>query len=162
MKRFFVLVISVAAIGFLFSFGSSNSSSFSKWMVGQKVSIKDLLGEESESDWYLINLWAVYDAASRDENVRFSTVIQKLNANNHSIKSISVSMDKYESIFEEVIKQDGLNFSEIRREPDGFRSKFAKAMKLNSKFGSFLIDGNGKIVAKKIVPEELEASFSAE
>ena len=65
-------------------------------------------------------------------------------------------MDEYESIFEEVVKQDNLNFSEVLRESEGFHSKLAKDLKLNNKFGSFLINGQGKLIEKDLTPTELE------
>ena len=65
-------------------------------------------------------------------------------------------MDRFPAVFEEVVKQDGLNFSEVALEADGFQSKLAKELKLNNQFGNFLVDEQGKIIAKDFTPEELE------
>lgn len=108
----------------------------------------------------LVNFWAAYDAASRDENIRFSMVTQKYDekvmARNLRLKSMSVSMDRFPMVFEEVTKQDGLNFTEVTLVTDGFQSKLAKDLKLNNRFGNFLIDDEGKIIAKDFTPEEFE------
>jgi glutathione peroxidase-family protein len=143
----------------LFSFVSFNSQSVSRLLVGQKFPEMELL-EENNGELILINFWAAYDAASRDENVQFSSLMKKIKGSKPSFKSISVSMDKYESIFEEVVKQDNLDFSEIKREPKGFESKLAKDLKLNKNFGNFLVNSQGRIIAKDLSPDELQQILS--
>ena len=159
MKKIYSFIISFIVIGVLFSFSSFKSVFVSRLMVGQQVLTTDLLGEnEGELVW--INFWAVYDAASRNENVRFSSVIKKMEEKSltekHSFRSVSISMDRFESIFEEVVKQDDLNFSQIMRESEGFQSEFAKRLKLNNRFGNFLLNAQGKLIAKDLTPDELE------
>jgi hypothetical protein len=155
MRRIYSFVISLVVIVMLFSFVSFNSQSFSGLMVGQKFPEIELL-ENSDRNLTLINFWAAYDAASRDENVQFSALVKKIKDSESSFKSISVSMDKYESIFEEVIKQDNLDFSEIMREPEGFESKLARDLKLDKHFGNFLVNHQGRIIAKNLTPDELQ------
>ncbi len=159
MKKIYSFIISLMVIGVSFFFSSFNSTSVSRLMVGQQVPLMDL-PIDTESGYVWINFWAAYDAASRDENVQFSSVLKKLEEKslpkNQSFKSISISMDKFESIFEEVVKQDNLNFSQVMRESEGFQSGFAKKLKLNNRFGNFLLDAQGKLIAKDLSPAELE------
>ncbi|MCQ2207527.1 MAG: thioredoxin family protein [Paludibacteraceae bacterium] len=108
-----------------------------------------------ENHYVLINFWASYDAASREENIRFSEVLKKYDCEALGLSSVSVSLDDYDSLFNEVVKNDNLQFSRIYREKKGFSSELAKEFKLNHKFGNFLIDQNGKIIEKNITPEDL-------
>jgi len=161
MKKGYAFIISFTVIVAFFSFSSLNPApaSVSRLMVGQQIPVTDFLEKNSE-ELVWINFWAAYDAASRNENVQFSVVIKRVGENSpekkQSFKSISISMDRFESIFEEVVKQDNLYFSQVLREPNGFQSEFAKKLKLNNRFGNFLLDAQGKLIAKDLTPEELE------
>jgi len=160
MKKIYFFIISFAVTGALFSFSSFNSASI---MVGQKISAFDLPAVDKE-ELIWINFWAVYDAASRNENAQFSYVIKKMEEKSSekalSLKSVSISMDKFDSVFEEALKQDNLSFFQVIREPEGFKSKIAKELKLNNRFGNFLFDAQGRLVAKNLTPEELELVIS--
>ena len=162
MKKVYAFII-FGVIVVLFSFTSFSSVSVSRLMVGQQIPVTDLLGENKEKLVW-INFWAAYDAASRNENVRFSFVIKKMEekslTKNQLLKSISISMDRFESVFEEVVKQDNLSFSQVKRESEGFQSKFAKELKLNNRFGNFLLDAQEKLIAKDLTPDELEKVLS--
>jgi len=131
-------------------------------MVGQQIPVGLL--EENKGKLVWINFWAAYDAASRNENVQFSSVIKRMEekfvTKEQPFQSISVSMDRFESVFEEVVKQDNLSFSQVVREAEGFQSKFAKGLKLNNRFGNFLLDAQGKLIAKDLSPDELERMLS--
>jgi thiol-disulfide isomerase/thioredoxin len=135
MKKGYAFIISLAVIAAFFSFSSLNINSVSRLMIGQQIPVTDFFNDfpdETGKGLVWINFWASYDAASRDENVRFSAVVKRVgesySTKNQSFKSISISMDKFEGIFEEVVRQDNLNFSQIHREPEGFQSEFAKKL----------------------------------
>ena len=162
MKKVYAFITSFTVIAALFSFSSFNSVPDSKLMAGQQIPVDLLVENRGKLVW--INFWAAYDAASRNENVRFSSVIkrmeEKILTNDQPFQSISISMDKFESVFEEVVKQDNLSFSQVMREAEGFQSKFAKGLKLNNRFGNFLLDAQGKLIAKDLTPDELEKMLS--
>ena len=162
MKKVYAFITSFTVIAALFSFSSFNSVSVSRLMVGQQISVDLLAENKGKLVW--VNFWAAYDAASRNENVQFSSVVKRVEekflTNGQPFKSISVSMDRFESVFEEVVKQDNLSFSQVMREAEGFQSKFAKEMKLNKRFGNFLLDAQGKLIAKDLTPDELEKMLS--
>lgn len=158
MNRFYSIVIALAIVGVSLSFVTFGPATENGLRIGEKVTNKKCVPNAEK--YAFVNFWAAYDAESREENVRFSEVIKRFEAcsNNkgESIKSVSVSMDTYESIFEEIVKKDGLSFSDIYREADGFDSQMAKDFKLGSQFGNFLIDAQGQLVAKNITPDEFE------
>ena len=162
MKKVYAFILSSIVIVVLFSFTSFNSLSVSRLMVGQQIPVGLL--EENKGKLVWINFWAAYDAASRNENVQFSSVIKRMEekfvTKEQPFQSISVSMDRFESVFEEVVKQDNLSFSQVVREAEGFQSNFAKGLKLNNRFGNFLLDAQGKLIAKDLSPDELERMLS--
>ncbi|MBO4807359.1 MAG: thioredoxin family protein [Paludibacteraceae bacterium] len=159
MRRFNYFAISSVVAVTLLSFISIGSVKPSELFVGQAFPQTEI-AEPHKGELVLVNFWAAYDAASRDKNVRLSMVVKKFDekamAGSSRLKSISISMDRFPVVFEEVVKQDGLNFSEVALEADGFQSKLAKDLKLNNQFGNFLVDEQGKIIAKDFTPEELE------
>ena len=158
MKKVYAFITSFIVIAALFSFTSFNSASVSRLMPGQQIPVDLLAENKGKLVW--ISFWAAYDATSRNENVQFSSVIKRMEekfiTKDQPFRSISISMDRFESIFEEVVKQDNLYFSQVLREPNGFQSEFAKKLKLNNRFGNFLLDAQGKLIAKDLTPEELE------
>ncbi|HOI27141.1 MAG TPA: thioredoxin-like domain-containing protein [Paludibacteraceae bacterium] len=159
MRRFYTFIIFSSVVGILLSFISFDSTTSSKLLVGDKFPKTELLGD-NKGNLVLVNFWAAYDAESRDENVQFSSIAEKYDEKTteegQRLRSMSVSMDRFEKVFEEVVKQDGLRFSKVSIETEGFHSKLAKDLKLNNRFGNFLIDDQGKIIAKDFTPEELK------
>ncbi|MCK9156025.1 MAG: hypothetical protein M0P12_07920 [Paludibacteraceae bacterium] len=159
MRRFYTFIIFSSVVGILLSFISFDSTTSSKLLVGDKFPKTELLGD-NKGNLVLVNFWAAYDAESRDENVQFSSIAEKYDEKTteegQRLRSMSVSMDRFEKVFEEVVKQDGLRFSKVSIETEGFHSKLAKDLKLNNRFGNFLIDNQGKIIAKDFTPEELK------
>lgn len=159
MRRFYTFIIFSSVVGILLSFISFDSTTSSKLLVGDKFPKTELLGD-NKGNLVLVNFWAAYDAESRDENVQFSSIAEKYDEKTteegQRLRSMSVSMDRFEKVFEEVVKQDGLRFSKVSIETEGFHSKLAKDLKWNNRFGNFLIDDQGKIIAKDFTPEELK------
>jgi thiol-disulfide isomerase/thioredoxin len=159
MRRFYTFIIFSSVVGILLSFISFDSTTSSKLLVGDKFPKTELLGD-NKGNLVLVNFWAAYDAESRDENVQFSSIAEKYDEKTteegQRLRSMSVSMDRFEKVFEEVVKQDGLRFSKVSIETEGCHSKLAKDLKWNNLFGNFLIDDQGKIIAKDFTPEELK------
>jgi thiol-disulfide isomerase/thioredoxin len=101
----------------------------------------------------LINFWASYHANSRIENIKFANLMK----NNNGFVVISVSLDAYQSVFEETVKRDGLSCVQNIHATNGFDSKLANKYKLGNDFGNLLLDAKGKVLAKNLTPDELKA-----
>lgn len=101
----------------------------------------------------LINFWASYDANSRIENIKFANLMK----NNNGFVVISVSLDSYQSVFEETVKRDGLSFVQNIHATNGFDSKLANTYKLGNDFGNLLLDAKGEVLAKNLTADELKA-----
>jgi hypothetical protein len=101
----------------------------------------------------LVNFWAAYDAASRIRNIRLCRRADSLDSTR--IVLLSISMDENASVFAETLKTDGLKadrqwFAGPQR--DLLRKKYGLK---NNRFGNFLIDDRGIIVATDLTPEQL-------
>ena len=111
---------------------------------------------DMKGQYVLLSFWASYDASSRMQNVLLNNSLQNIH---QDIKMVSVSFDEYSSVFQETVKQDGLNATCFRDEK-GTDSSVYKKYRLNKGFTNYLLDGNGIIVAKNLTSAELAAYFN--
>lgn len=105
---------------------------------------------EVKDKYTLISFWTSYDINSRIENVRLHEVAKK-----NDLEIISISFDKYESIFNEVSKKDNTNGENSFCVTDGNKSKVYKTYKIDRGNKNFLINKEGKIIARNISHKEV-------
>ena len=117
---------------------------------GQSVSLKSLKGK-----YVLLSFWASYDAKSRLLNTSLSNAVQE--AGISSVKMVSVSFDKYKSVFDETIRKDQIVDDFCFVETKGEKSGLFKKYNLNRGFSNYLLDENGIIIAKNISAAELSS-----
>jgi peroxiredoxin len=103
--------------------------------------------------YVLISFWAGYDATSRANNASLSYAVSKSKA--QGVEMVSVSFDKYNSIFEETIRKDEIVTPNCFVDTKGEASAIFKDYKLKNGFGNYLLDGNGIIIAKNISAAQL-------
>jgi hypothetical protein len=102
----------------------------------------------------LLQFWAVYDAASRANNVSLANCVAKTAGEN--IRMVSVAFDEKVSIFEETVKIDRLPPStQLFHIPAGKKSDVFKDYHLEKGFRNMLIDPQGVILAVNISSEDL-------
>lgn len=117
-----------------------------------------VLGKEKQSlslqapkgNYILLSFWASYDATSRTRNARLHHVV----SNDARVEMISISFDRYPSVFRTVVKQDGIT-DNVYQEMEGEDSEIFKSYDLKHGFTNCLIDDRGVIVAKNVNPSEL-------
>ncbi len=69
----------------------------------------------------------------------------------------SISFDRYRSLFDAAVRQDGIQGSGCYLEIDGENSDDFKVYDLKSGFKNYLIDSKGVIIAKNVTAAELSA-----
>lgn len=116
----------------------------------QSLSLNDLKGK-----YVLLSFWASYDAQSRLHNTMLSNAVQSVDAPN--VKMVSVSFDKYQSVFMETVRKDQIVDPLCFVETKGEKSNLYKKYNLNRGFSNYLLDENGIIIAKDISAAELSS-----
>lgn len=120
---------------------------------GQPLSLKNLKG-----GYVLLSFWASYDAASRVQNVKLSRAVAQMP---ERVKMVSVSFDKYRSVFAETIKNDGIDPTTQFVELAGEESPLFKQYRLKRGFKNYLLNPDGVIIAKDVQAHQL-AGYIAE
>lgn len=113
----------------------------------QPLSLQNLKGE-----YVLLSFWATYDAPSRAQNVQLSRVAAQMPG---QVKMVSVSFDKYRSVFNETIRQDGIDPTVSFLESAGEKSPLFKQYRLKRGFRNYLLNPEGVIIAKDVRADEL-------
>lgn len=109
--------------------------------------LSDLHGQ-----YVLLNFWASYDAQSRAENILLNNCLRSQDS---PIKMVSISFDKYQSVFRETVRKDQIVASVCYNELSGNQSPLFDTYRLSRGFCNYLIDANGVIIAKNISATEL-------
>ena len=101
--------------------------------------------------YVLLSFWASYDASSRAQNAALSHLLK----NQDQVKMISISFDRYRSVFNAAVRQDQIDTASCHLEMEGENSKIFKSYGLESGFRNFLLNSEGVIVAKIVSASEL-------
>lgn len=154
---FFVVLV----MGSVVSLSFRNKSTLTeKLALGEKVPELVLCNESqplnlraAEGGYLLLSFWASYDAVSRERNAMLNHAIQ----GKARVDMISISFDRYRSVFDAAVRQDGIQGSGCYLEIDGENSDAFKVYDLKSGFKNYLIDSKGVIIAKNVTAAELSA-----
>ena len=107
--------------------------------------------------YVLLSFWASYDADSRMMN---ATLCHALRMSSADVAMISVSFDKYRSIFEETVRRDRINAQTCFVDTKGETSRIYKRYRLEEGFTNYLLDSEGTIVAKNLSASQLSSLLS--
>ena len=154
VKWFFVVLVFSSLISL--SFDKRNTPT-EKLSIGAQAP-ELVLGKQKQplslqapkGNYILLSFWASYDATSRTRNARLHHVV----SDDARVKMISISFDRYPSVFRTAVRQDGLS-ENVYQEMDGEGSEIFKSYDLKHGFINCLIDDRGVIVAKNVSPSEL-------
>ncbi|MCL1944102.1 MAG: TlpA family protein disulfide reductase [Candidatus Azobacteroides sp.] len=157
LKYVFVGVLLLFFISFTGEQTARSSEGLFEGNKAPEISVDDLSGKlnlkDFEGRYVLVNFWAAYDARSRENNVSLWNEVKKINKK--EVAMVSVSFDKFESVFEETVKIDGIDQTTQFYEAKGENSELFKKYQLQKGFTSYLLDKSGKILAKGVHAENL-------
>ena len=105
--------------------------------------------------YVLVSFWAGYDAPSRMANVALSNALRRADGGQQQIEMVSVSFDEYRSVFEETVREDGIQAVACFQEAKGADSRIYGKYRLERGFTTYLLDERGVIVAHGLTPAEL-------
>jgi thiol-disulfide isomerase/thioredoxin len=159
--------ISLLVMMALFSF-TSNQQNDTKVTNQSSDNSSELLKKAIKSNkgqLVLISFWASYDASSRIENIKCANLMKTFQNEKYNdaigFSVISVSLDRFNSVFHETIKRDGLQSLTNIFVNNGLESNLAKNYKLDAKFGNLLLDANGRVIGRNLSSEELRKTLEA-
>ncbi|KLT66920.1 TlpA disulfide reductase family protein [Pedobacter sp. BMA] len=113
------------------------------------ISLSDYKGK-----FILVDFWASWCQPCRQENPNVVKVYQKFKDKNFDVLGVSLDTDK--AAWLGAIKADGLTWSHVSELKD-FNGETVKKYQVQAIPASFLIDPAGKIVAKNLRGDELDA-----
>ncbi len=117
-----------------------------KNLEGKKIELSDYTGS-----YVLVDFWASWCLACRAENPKLVELYAKLQSKGFEI--LSISRDEEEEAYQKALAKDELTWTQVW-DRDG---SLAKLYLVSSLPANFLLDPKGKIMAKNVTADQLDA-----
>ena len=122
--------------------------------TGRAVKLSDYRGH-----YVLVDFWASWCKPCRAENPNLLKAYNKYKNKNFTILGVSLDDEEGRRAWLGAVKQDGLPWTQVS-ELKGFKSKAAVLYGVSAIPTNFLIDPNGKIIARNLRGEELDKKLA--
>ncbi len=150
VKWFFVVLIISSLLSLSFSKESSVTERLTLGETAPELvfcnEAQPLNLRTADGNYTLLSFWASYDAASRERNATLSHAVES----DARVKMISVSFDRYRSVFDAAIRQDKIDATACFLETEGKGSDIFKQYGLKRGFENYLVGRKGKIGAQNM------------
>lgn len=122
--------------------------------TGKPVSLSSFKGK-----YVLVDFWASWCPPCRQENPNVVKIYNQYKAKNFTVLGVSLDKPNGKDAWIKAIKDDGLTWNQVS-DLKFWDNEAAALYGVHSIPGNFLIDPNGKIVAKDLRGEELEQTLA--
>lgn len=122
--------------------------------AGRSVSLRDFRGK-----YVLIDFWASWCGPCREENPNLVNAFEQYKDKNFTVLGVSLDRPTAKEAWLKAIKKDGLPWTQIS-ELKGWDNEVVKMYSVESVPKNFLIDPEGKIVAKDLRGAQLNQKLS--
>jgi peroxiredoxin len=116
---------------------------------GKPIKLTDYRGK-----YVLLDFWASWCGPCRTENPNVVKAYQTYKGRNFTI--LGISLDKDKTAWAQAVKQDGLTWAQAGELKD-FEGETARLYQIEAIPSSFLLDPSGKIIARDLRGQELDA-----
>ena len=113
--------------------------------------------EDFKDQYVLVDFWASWCGPCRVENRHFPKVLEKYSKNGFNI--LGVNMDSNRTIWSRTSQQDAVTWPQIS-DLQALNSPMAKAYNVSALPMSFLLDRDGRIIAKNLRGDALDKKLS--
>lgn len=115
-------------------------------LKGDKLTLKDYQGK-----YVLIDFWASWCLACRAENPKLVSLYEQLKS--HGLEMLSISRDEEEKAYKKALEKDQLSWTQVWDRDNSLANLYL----VSSLPANFLLDPQGKIIAKNLTADQLEA-----
>lgn len=140
----------------LFEIGDTLPNFSYQGQFTRKYELKDLKGS-----YVLVHFWASWNEESRSMQMSFIDTYAHYRdrkfKKGRKFYIVSVSLDLEENIWEIALKKDNLPWKNQVFDGKGWKSPVVTSCKIYQIPGNYLLDPNGRIIAKNIQSAELES-----
>lgn len=146
------ILLTIAVLGMLTLFTSAYYSAPADSRIGYKAPAL-VLGDKNNDlsplqqqrgENVLLTFWSSDDAESRLSNQNYDRLVRGMN---NTFIHVSVNLDRSESVFSTIVALDSLDRSSHYHSSAEVRESIIRNWRLDDGFHSFLLDGEGKIIA---------------
>ena len=122
---------------------------------GNKVKLSDYRGQ-----YVLIDFWASWCAPCRAENPNLLKAYTTYQRNNFTILGVSLDEEEYKKAWLKAIEVDGMPWKQVS-DLKGWKNEAAQLYGISAIPANFLVDPEGKIIARNLRGEELQEKLAA-
>ena len=153
-----ITICAISANGQKYSVGEKAPNIVLNAPDGKEIKLSSLRGQ-----MVLIDFWASWCAPCRKENPYIVQAYQKYKdvvfKNGNGFTIFSVSLDMNQKAWEMAIQKDNMEWPAHVSDLKGWKGKAAELYDIQSIPASYLIDGEGRIVAVNVRGSELDAKL---